>query len=157
MLTPNEIADRLEALTAEIFPGEKIYRELLPNGFERPCNLIVLDDCEVDVGLGVSAVGLIPSFTVSTFVPVDEYHHSHLAAMHMRQTALAGLFIPGYIRVGDRAPHVEKLVLDGGYDYDTVTVSFRYAVDREEFLNTAQRPLIGTLKMNEEVKEHGRS
>lgn len=151
MLTPNDIADRLQELASEKFPGEEIYRELVPRDFKRPCNLIGLDNCEVDVGYGSNLVELQPTIIMTTFVETDEYHHSHLAAMHARQATLAGLLLPGYIKVGDRAPKVIKLVLAGGYDYDTVTATFSYALDRGEFMDILRLPMMGQLHLNEEM------
>lgn len=155
MLTPNDIADRLEELVKEKYPGEPSHRELVPQGFERPCNLIVQDGCEVEVGYGSNMVRLLPTYTLTTFVPVDEYHHSHLAPMHLRQLTLAGLFVPGYIKVGDRAPKVEKLTMGGGYDFDTVTVTFSYTLDRQDFETIEQQPTMEQLHLNEEVKNYG--
>lgn len=151
MLTPNDIADRLQELAEKKFPGEQVYRELVPRDFKRPCNLIVLDNCGVDVGYGCNLVELQPTITITTFVETDEYHHSHMPVMHARQAMLAGLLLPGYVKVGDRAPKVTEMVLDGGYDYDTVTVTFSYVVDRREFMDILQAPIMGQLHMNEEV------
>ena len=39
----------------------------------------------------------------------------------------------------------------GGYDYDTVTVTFRYTLDRTDVMNIAQLPVMEHLHTNEEV------
>lgn len=153
MLIPNDIADRLEVLAAEKFPGEKIYRELLPQGYTRPCTLIVQEPWEVDAGFGTGQVWLRPVFTLTTFVEVDEYHHSHMAPIHLRQMTLLGLLLPGYIKAGGRAPKVEKIKLAGGYDYGTVTVMFGYALSREDFMELEQAPLMSQLHLRTEEEE----
>lgn len=163
MVTPNDIMDALEALVAEKFPGETIYRDLAPQGFERPSTLIVLDSCEGDVSFGTGAVELRPQFTLTTFVPVNEYHQSHLAELHRRQMTLTGLFLPGYIRVKDpadpkgkgRAPKVTALKLAGDYDYDTVTVTFSLVLSRADFMDAEQRPVMEQLHVRQEVMTHG--
>lgn len=151
MTSPQQIADRLEELLLEKFPGEPVYRELVPTDFSRPSNLIVQNVCKGNVGYGCTVVELRPKFTINTYVPVDEYHHSHLETLHHRQMAIVGLLILGYIKVGDRAVKVSEVLLDGGYDYDTVTVTFTVTIDRNEFIETPQQAPIAQLHINKEV------
>lgn len=156
MLTPNDIADRLDELIREKFPGETVYRELVPQGFERPSNLIEQDACKGVVAYGTQIVELRPVFTLTTFVEVDEYHHSHLAELHRRRMILTGLLLPGYIKVGDRAPKVaDDIQLAGGFDYDTVTVTFSYTLSRQDFDEIEQKPDMLDLHLRTEVKTYG--
>lgn len=155
MLFPGDISDRLEELLSEKFPNEKVYQELCPSGFGRPCNLIEQGECEVDVSMGTKLIELRPTFTITTFVEVDEYHHSHIAAMHQRQMQIVSLLLPGYIKVGDRSPRVAAVKMGGGYDYDTVTVTFSYTLDRREFEEIKLDPTVGELHLNEEVRTYG--
>lgn len=153
MLTPNDIGDRLEELVRERFPGEEVYRELCPQGFARPCTLIVQEPFEGDANFGAGVVELRPVFTLTTFVETDDYHYSHLAPMHLRQMALTGLFLPGYIRVGGRAPHVTKLALAGGYDYDKVMVTFSVTLDRSDFMELEEAPLAGDVSFRLNISD----
>ena len=161
MVTPNDIMDELEALVEEKFPGEAIYRNLAPQGFTRPSNLIVLDQCEGDAQFGTGVVELRPQFTLTTFTEVDKHHHSHLAELHRRQMVLTGLFMPGYIRVKDpadpkgkgRAPKVTALKLAGGYDYDTVTITFSLTLNRADFLEAETAPMMEHFNFDTTVKE----
>lgn len=155
MVTPNDIADRLEALVAEKFPGETIYRELIPNNFQRPCTLIVQEPWQADAGYGTGMVTLHPVYTLTTFVEVDKYYHSHLAALHQRQMVLLGLFLPGCVRVGNRAPKVEKLELAGGYDFDTVTATLCLTLSRKDFEEIETLPVMEQLHLTQEVKTYG--
>lgn len=151
MITPQDIADRLEELVREKFPDEPVYRELVPSDFTRPSTLIVQEGCVGNVGYGCSIVELRLTFTLTTYVPVDEYHHSHLAALHLRQMQLVGILMPGFIKVADRAPKVEEMQLDGGYDFDTVQVTFSLTLDRNDFINIPQLPAMQQLHINKEV------
>lgn len=161
MVTPNDILDALEALVREKFPEEEVYRERVPSGFQRPSTLIILEPFEGDANFGTSVVELRPVFTLTTFVEVDEYHHSHLRALHQRQLVLAGMFMPGYIRVKDpddphgkgRAPHVTELKLAGGYDYDTVTVTFSLTLSRADFMEAETAPMMEHFNFNTTAKE----
>lgn len=155
MVTPCDIADCLETMLRAVFPGEDVHRELTPSNFERPCNLIVQEECEGDVAMGSNVVELRPTFMLTTFVEADEYHHSHLKDLHARQMKIVGLFLPGYIKVGNRAPKVVGMLLGGGYDFDTVKVTFSYALDRNDFIETPQLPTISQLHLSEEVTTYG--
>lgn len=154
-ITPADIANRLEELVAGEFPGETIYRELVENNFSRPSTLIVQNRCVGDVEVASNIVELRPTFTLTTFVKVDPYHHSHLRELHLRQMRLVKLLLGGYIKVKDRAPKVHRVDLDGGHDFDTVTVTFRYTLDRNDFLDIPQLPLMEQLHTTEEVKTYG--
>ena len=160
MITPNDILDELKELVREKFPGEEVYLNLAPTDFKRPSTLIELEGCKGSVGYGCSVIELRPVVRLTTFVPVDEYHHSHLKALHLRQMALLGLFLPGYIRVGDRAVKVameeaeDRIVLDGGWDFDTVTVPLVYTLDRSDFEEIRQLPLMEELHTRLEVKTY---
>ena len=40
MITNNDIADAIAALVEKAFPGEPVYRDYAPTGFQRPSNLV---------------------------------------------------------------------------------------------------------------------
>lgn len=156
MITPNDIADRLEELVNDEFPGEEVYRNLVPTDFVRPSTLIVQETSTGKVDLGCNVIEMVATFTLTTFVTADEYHHSHLQELHLRQMRLVRLLLPGFIKVDDRAPKVRgEIKLGGGFDYDTVTVSFAYTLDRTDFLNIPQLPVMTQLHLNEEVRTYG--
>ena len=155
MLLPSDISDRLKELLQERFAEEDVHQDLCPIGFKRPCNLIVQDDCDVDISNGTKFVEMRPTFTVTTFSEVDDRHHSHLNILHRRQMQIVSLLLPGYIKVGDRAPKVAAIKMGGGYDYDTVTVTFSYTLDRREFEEIKLDPTMGELHLNEEVRTYG--
>ena len=69
--------------------------------------------------------------------------------------------MPGYIRVKDpddphgkgRAPHVTELKLAGGYDYDTVTVTFSLTLSRADFMEAETAPMMEHFNFNTTAKE----
>lgn len=154
MLTPNDIGDVLEELIRKRFPGETVYREFCPDIFERPSTFLELESCGADVAFNTGAVALRPVFAATTFTEVDEYYHSHLKELSARQFALLGLVLPGFLKVGDRAPAVERTALENGYDYATVRIRFRYTLDRAEFMELEQLPLMQDLRLREEITEN---
>lgn len=160
MLTPNDIMTNLERLVRKKFPEEDVYTNLCPSGFQRPSTLIQLSEWESLVAYGCGIVELRPTVTLTTFVVADDYHHSHLQTIHLRQMTLLGLFLPGYIRVGDRAVKVasgngqeNRITMGGGWDFGTVP--FTYTLDRGEFETIPQPPAMGELHVRQEVHTYG--
>lgn len=153
MITNNAIADAIAALVGQAFPGEPVYRDYTPAGFQRPSNLVELSGGKFYPNFGCGVVEMRPKFTLTTFVEVDAYHQQDDTELTRRQMTLLGLFLPGYIRVKDRAPHVlDEGELDNGLDYASVTVTLSYTVDREEFMKIQQLPEASELQIRQEVE-----
>lgn len=156
MITNNDIANAIAALVEQAFPGEPVYRDYTPANFERPSNLLELSGGKFYPNFGCGSVEIRPQFTLTTFVKVDPYHQQDDMELTRRQMLLLGLFLPGYIRVGDRAPHVlDEGELNNGLDYASVTVTLSYTLDRQEFMELQQLPEAGELHIRQEVTTYG--
>ena len=156
MLTNNDIADVIAALIGKAFPGEPVYRDFAPTGFQRPSNLVEMTGGKFYPNVGCGTVELRPRFTLTTFVELDAYHQQDDMELTRRQMLLLGLFLPGYIKVKDRAPHVlDEGELNNGLDYAGVTVTLSYTLDRQEFMEIQQLPEMGELQIRQEVTTYG--
>lgn len=156
MITNNDIADAIAALVEKAFPGEKLYRNYTPSGFERPSNLVEISGGRFSSNASCGAVELRPQFTLTTFVKVDSYHQQDDQELTRRQMLLMGLFLPGYIKVKDRAPHVlDGGEMENGLDFAAITVSLSYTLDRREFMELQQLPDMGVLHIRQEVTTSG--
>lgn len=156
MITNNDIAAAIAALVEEAFPGEPLYRDYTPTGFQRPSNLVELSGGKVYPNFGCGTVELCPQVTLTTFTPADPYHQQDDQELTRRQMTLLGLFLPGYIRVKDRAPHVlDEGEMENGLDFAAVTVTLSYTLDRSEFMEAQQLPDMGALRIRQEVTTHG--
>ena len=155
MITNNDIADAIAALVEKEFPGEKLYRDFTPTGFERPSNLVEISGGKFFPNASCGAVELRPQLTLTTFVKVDSYHQQDAQELTRRQMILMGLFLPGYIKVKDRAPHVLEGEMENGLDYAAITVTLSYILDRCEFMELQQLPDMGTLHIRQEVTTSG--
>ena len=156
MITNNDIADAIAALVEKAFPGEKLYRDFTPTGFERPSNLVEISGGKFFPNAGCGAVELRPQFTLTTFVKVDPYHQQDDQELGRRQMILMGLFLPGYIKVKDRAPHVlDEGEMENGLDFAAITVTLSYTLDRREFMELQQLPDMGVLHIRQEVTTSG--
>lgn len=152
MITNQDITEAIAALVEQAFPGEPVYRDFAPTDFQRPSTLVELTGGTYDPNIACSIVEIRPVFTLTAFVKVDAYHHQDTAPLTIRQMKLLGLFLPGYIKVKDRAPHV----LDGGkllsgLDYAGITVPLSYTLDRREFMELAQAEDMLKLQLRTEV------
>lgn len=102
------------------------------------------------------SVELRPQFTLTTFTEVDAFHQQNDQELTRRQMILLGLFLPGYVKVKDRAPHVlDEGELENGLDFAAVTATLSYTLSREEFMELQRRPDMGTLHIRQEVTTHG--
>lgn len=149
MITNNDIMDAIAELVENRFPGEPVYRGFTPVDFQRPSTLLELAGGKVYPNFGCGTVELRPKFTLTTFVPVDAYHQGDTAQLCRWQMALLELFLPGYIRVGDRAPHVlDEAELDNGLDYAAVTVTLSYTLSREALMGEKREaPLMENINL----------
>lgn len=104
MITNNDILDAIAALVEGAFPGEPLYRDFAPTDFQRPSNLLELTGGTFYPNFSCGTVELRPQVTLTTFVKVDPYHQQDTAELTRRQMLLVGLFLPGDVKVKDRAP-----------------------------------------------------
>lgn len=156
MICNNDIADAIAALVEQAFPGEKLYRDFVPSGFERPSNLIQLLDGKAYPNFSCGTVDIRPRFLLSTFVTVDPYDHGDAMELTRRQMTLMGLFLPGYIKVKDRAPHVlDEMELENDLDAASLIVPFSYTLDRRDFMEIKQLPDMLELHLRQEVNTYG--
>lgn len=156
MITNNDIKDAVAALVVEKFPGEPVYRDYTPADFQRPSNLLEISGGKIYPNFSCGSVELRPKITLTTFVNVDPYHQQDGDELTRRQMILLGLFLPGYIRVGDRAPHVlDEGEMENGPDFAAITVTLSYILDRNEFMELQQAENMATLHIRQEVTTHG--
>lgn len=155
MLLPNDIGDAIEERVKALFEGEEFYREMVPSDFSRPSSFLQLADIGTGVNFGTGIVEIRPLFELSTFVKVDEYYHSHLQEIDRRLFLLLGLFLPGFVKVGDRAPHVKQLTAESGYDFGTVRARFEFTLDRGNFTELEEHQEMLNLHLREEITTNG--
>lgn len=156
IITNNDIADAIEGLVREKFPGEPVYRNYTPADHKRPSTLLELSGGKFYPNFSCGVVEIRPQFTLTTFCAVDPYHQQDNPELNRRQMVLLGLFLPGYIKVGDRAPHVlDEGKLENGLDYAAVTVTLSYTLNRDEFMDLAQYEPMGHLHIRTEVTSYG--
>lgn len=156
IVTPNMIMSAIKEKLSEAFPGEIIYENLTPVGFERPSNMMELTGMSLDpLSMGSGAVNLQYKFKITTYCQVDEVHDSHLPTLDLRCMTIMGAFAAGYVKAGDRAPKVTACAAntDGLYDYAEVQLTFALTVDRSEFCPKGILPLVEELNTKLNAKE----
>lgn len=156
MITNDDIAGAIAALVGKAFPGEPVYRDYAPADFQRPSSLVELSGGRFYPNFGCGTVELRPQFTLTTFVKTNAYHQQDDMELTRRQMVLLGLFLPGYIRVADRAPRVlDQGELGNGLDFASLTVTLSYTLDRRELLAIQQLPDMLELHLRQEVTTNG--
>ena len=100
-ITPDMILTALHQKLEETFPGEPVYDNLTPRGFQRPSNLLELERTDLDPqSLGMAAVSLRYQYKITTFAETDEVHASHLPTLDIRGMMILGMLGSGYVKVG---------------------------------------------------------
>ena len=95
-ITPDMILAALHQKLEETFPGEPVYDNLTPRGFQRPSNLLELERTDLDPqSLGMAAVSLRYQYKITTFVKTDEVHASHLPTLDIRGMMILGMLGSG--------------------------------------------------------------
>lgn len=154
MITPNEYGDAIEKLLNEAFPGEPVYRELVPENFSRPSNEIECAGFTANTQISAGAIDTEVKMIVRTFVTVDAWHNSQFSALYRRAMTILGLFAGGYVYVSDpdtaarRAPKVTAAgVPVTGKDFAEVHLTFRLQLARADFFPPEALPVMEDLHM----------
>lgn len=156
MITNNDIADAIAALIEKAFPGEPLYRGYAPHDYDAPSNLLQQVDWTAFPNFACGLVELRPSFTISTCTQTDAFDHADPQELTRRQMKLLGLFLPGYIKVKDRAPKVQdEIKLGNDLGEASVTVTLSYTLSRDEFMEIQQAQPMAHLHIRQEVTTHG--
>ena len=143
MITPKDYIDSIEELLHAAFPGEKVYRDLAPEGFDRPSNMIECASFTAEQAGGF-ALKLDVKLIIRTFVTVDAYHNSQFDALYRRSMAILALFAKGYIRVTDqdtgekRAPKISAMAVPvTGKDFAEIHLKATMQISTSEMLDMA--------------------
>ncbi len=156
MITNNDILDAAAALVEAEFPGEPVYRSYQPVAYKRPSTLLEVAGGEAFPNFSCGVVEIRPRLTLTTFGETDAYDHADTAELIRRQMRLLGLFLPGYIKVKNRAPRVlDGIEMDNGLDYAAITVPLSYTLNREEFMDLEQAETAGDIHIRTEVTTDG--
>ena len=152
MITPDDFLAAMVAAVKAAFPGETIYTNVKPRDGDRPCNLVELQRIRLGEISG-GTVKLLYTYMITDLVTVDARHMSNIEVLDVRTLALVGLFAKGYLKVGDRAPHVESCTTAHNLDYTETTVVLSLNYDRAEFDPAAMAPLMEELTLRTKLEE----
>ena len=115
----NDIIQAVETAIGRIYPGEKVYKDELPEKFKRPSFAL---ECQKDdwTDAGIGLVRHEMTLCITCFVQVNAYSDSSREALNERQDAVMGIFGQGYLQVGGRALHVQLSQGMGAPDFAEV-------------------------------------
>lgn len=152
MITPNEITAAVSGALRELFPNEPVYKNIVPQNFLRPCNLVEL----TGIALGEVSPGgveLLYTYRITDFVEVDELDNSHQDALSLRTMLLLGLFAKRYLKAGDRALKVRSCITVYNSDRTETTVIMSLAYSNADFDPAAVLPIMEQLTLQTKTKE----
>lgn len=141
MLTPGAFVNAIKA-ELETAAGEvPVHTQPVNTGFARPCFAVEYKGIEKSAQAAGDTVELRMTFLVSAILEKDAYSNADFMALYAMEAVILGVFLPGYLKVGGRAPKVADLKTSHGGDYTTVSVVFSYMVNVEEFRQEAAQAL----------------
>lgn len=153
-MTPLDILEGIKTRLQTKWPELDMayYEDYAPQGFQRPSFLVECGPV-TQTEAGGSTTEFTAEATITAFLPVDPYHHSDRKALCQRMAEVMALFGGGWFPVGERAPHVDSIRGDYGWDYAEVILSISFsergywAEDEEVY------PLLESVNINIKVKE----
>ena len=149
MLSFSRILSEGKALLEERFPGDEVYTNLTPNGFQRPSFLIELGEIHM-VDASEDMLRVTMPLVVTAFVAVDSYHNSDMEELLTRMAAVQELFAISGLQIQDRVLHVVGNKAEYNWDFAEVTITLDYLDDRP---GGEEWPLMGEIKTKTELKE----
>lgn len=150
MISPSNVADAVEALLLARWPENAVYRDLVPEDFDRP-------SCAIEcVGFSaaqasIDAISVDFQMLVRVFEAVDDYHMTDFDALWKRAMTVLGLFARGWIEVSDsdtgerRCPKITALAAPVvGADYAEIRFTASMQLRKEDFeaAPAAAKPLM---------------
>lgn len=150
-MTTNEVLNAVEARVQAAYPGERIYRDLLPDQFERPSFFLECFRSDTrDVNIGLISVTL--TLRITAYGPVDEFHDSSSVVLQDRRDAVEALLQAGALAAGGRCLHPEQVKGVTELDFAQVTAALTYLDSRPGYQDrSAQTPESGGAPLAEHV------
>lgn len=149
MLSFNLILNGAKALLEERFPGDAVYTNVTPNGFQRPSFLIEFGEIHMTDSSEETLRVTLP-LVVTAFVAVDSYHNSDVEKLLTRMAAVQELFAISGLQIQDRVLHVVGNKAEYNWDFAEVTITLDYLDDRP---GGEDWPLMGEINTKTELKE----
>jgi len=123
MTTTQDIVNAMQALLAsEISELQRIYTDLTPKDFKR--SSILIQAVRTEYGdVSQRLVSITEYLTLTIYDKTDDYTHTSAKDLSVLQGKILLLFRRGYLRVQDRALHVEAST--GGRDWDRAYIDLQ--------------------------------
>lgn len=129
-----DLMEAVEAGLNRLYPGEPVYWDYLPKGFERPCFTL---ECPRTAGTDMNAalVQREADILVTCLAKADAYGDSSRKELTRRQGEVLDLFAQGFLRVKDRAVKVKGEKGEQTPDMAAVTAQFSWADERPGYVD----------------------
>ena len=108
MIARNEMLDALNLLVLEAFSERTVYRDTLPNEFERPSSLIALDKRTVKDG-NDGTVEITQPFRIQVIGAPDVQEPPDTDTLQQDADAMEQSLWRGYLPIADRCVHIEDI------------------------------------------------
>jgi hypothetical protein len=142
MIKQSDILTAINRMIGAAFPNYTVYINACPKDFARPSFLLKYIKLSQTDATRFTVEKTV-SITITCFVSVDKHDRSDMDELANLQDQVIQLFLPGYIKVGDRA--LKVLSSTGGIDPDRayIDLEFNFFDDRTDVED--MNPLIASV------------
>lgn len=145
------LMDAVKERVERRWPGEPVYTNYLPNGFQRPSFALELQKDEWSE-LNFALIRRTVTLQLTGFVETDPYGDSAREELNRRMEAACALFAGGWIPVEDRSVWVRTVRGSGTPDVFEASLIFSWA-DARPAQPAGEVPLMGEYELNMTTKE----
>lgn len=141
MLKVQEIVDAVNRIVVEACPNRTVYRDILPEQFDRPSFYIAATTREV-ISETVHAVSVTQSVLVQCIDETSDRYETEANRLYHVAEQLQNLFLmKGRIAAGDRKLSIAKITLSRVLDVADLVLTVSYTDDRPD--DTPTSPIAG--------------
>lgn len=130
MLSVANILDAGCAAVAALWPGDKVYRDIVPVNFARPSSLVEVLDLTMTPE-GPRSVTRTAVLQITRFQVVDDYHNTQVELLANELTLMLERFAVPALPAGDRYLDLSKITGSYANDYALIKVSLAWTDDRD--------------------------
>lgn len=124
-MTLREVVNGVEASIKQHLNDVPVYTNRRPKKFERE-SILLEGGPIIKKEIGGGQVQVDATVRLVGFTKVDDHGNSSTEDLHDTLESLEELFDGGYIRIGDRCPHVLETKGDIGFDFAEVTAKLQF-------------------------------
>lgn len=150
MISKTAICDAINRELVAAYPDLTVYRDAIPKDFIRPSFYIILGKRKLNDATA-ETLEIMQPVTVQCIDEVNEHYEADTDRLGAVSDRVEQIFMPGFLRVADRALHIDGIDSARNLDVCDVNLTLHYFDDRPAEGQTAPPPEDGGAQPAAEV------